>query len=157
MCLREVTNAIVASFFLSAIYFSFLDHLDSQFITFVQGSVIRREILVGAEEIPVDYCGVCKLPLWRRRWRCTHSSGTWSGVTECLGPDDSIPQIWRWQLRSSSYNSNKLTNQMQQFYKYITWRFVSLNMFRAPPRPSSGAYNCINLLKPTGYFTYYQV
>jgi hypothetical protein len=41
-------------------------------------------------------------------------------------------------------SSNKLTNQMQQFYKFITWRFVSLNMFRAPPRPSSGAYNYIN-------------
>ena len=40
-------------------------------------------------------------------------------------------------------NSNKLTNQMQQFYKFITWRFVSLNMFRVSPRPSSGAYNCI--------------
>jgi hypothetical protein len=35
---------------------------------------------------------------------------------------------------------------MQQFYKFITWRFVSLNMFQAPPRPSSGAYNCINSL-----------
>jgi len=35
---------------------------------------------------------------------------------------------------------------MQQFYKFITWRFVSLNMFRAPPRPSSGTYNCINSL-----------
>jgi len=33
---------------------------------------------------------------------------------------------------------------MQQFYKFFTWRFVSLNMIRAPPRPSSGAYNCIN-------------
>ena len=33
---------------------------------------------------------------------------------------------------------------MQLFYKFITWRFVSLNMFRAPPRPSSGDYNCIN-------------
>jgi hypothetical protein len=42
------------------------------------------------------------------------------------------------------YNSNKLTNQMQQFYKFITWRFVSLNMFREPQRPSLGAYNCIN-------------
>ena len=42
--------------------------------------------------------------------------------------------------------SNKLTNQMQQFYKFITWRFVSLNMFQAPPHPSSGAYNCINSL-----------
>jgi hypothetical protein len=35
---------------------------------------------------------------------------------------------------------------MQQFYKFITLRFVSLNMFRALPRPSSGAYNCINSL-----------
>jgi hypothetical protein len=35
---------------------------------------------------------------------------------------------------------------MQQFYEFITWRFVSLNMFRAPPRPLSGAYNCINSL-----------
>jgi len=35
---------------------------------------------------------------------------------------------------------------MQQFYKFITWRFVSLNMFREPQRPSSGAYNCINSL-----------
>jgi hypothetical protein len=35
---------------------------------------------------------------------------------------------------------------MQQFYKFITWCFVSLNMFRAPLRPSSGAYNCINSL-----------
>ena len=55
-----------------------------------------------------------------------------------------IIHIWRWLVRASSYNSNKLTNQMQQFYKFIIWRFVSLNMFRAPPRPSSGAYNCIN-------------
>jgi hypothetical protein len=36
---------------------------------------------------------------------------------------------------------------MQQFYKFFTWRFVSLSMFRAPPGPSSGAYNCINLFK----------
>jgi hypothetical protein len=35
---------------------------------------------------------------------------------------------------------------MQQFYKFITWSFVSLNMFRAPQSPSSGAYNCINSL-----------
>jgi hypothetical protein len=32
---------------------------------------------------------------------------------------------------------------MQQYYKFITRRFVSVNMFRAPPRPLSGAYNCI--------------
>jgi hypothetical protein len=35
---------------------------------------------------------------------------------------------------------------MQQFYKFITWRFVSLNMSGAPPRPSSGANNCISSL-----------
>jgi hypothetical protein len=35
---------------------------------------------------------------------------------------------------------------MQQFHKFITWRFVSLDTFRAPPRPSSGAYNSINSL-----------
>jgi hypothetical protein len=54
--------------------------------------------------------------------------------------------FWHWQVRASSYNSNKLTNPMQQFYKFITWRFVSINMFKAPLRPSSGAYNCINSL-----------
>jgi hypothetical protein len=35
---------------------------------------------------------------------------------------------------------------MQQYYKFITWRFVSFNMFRAPPRPSSAAYYCVNSL-----------
>jgi hypothetical protein len=30
--------------------------------------------------------------------------------------------VWRWQVRASSYNSNKLTNQMQQFQKFITRR-----------------------------------
>jgi hypothetical protein len=44
------------------------------------------------------------------------------------------------------FSSNKLTNLMEQFYKFITWRFVALNMFRAPPRPTSGAYKCINSL-----------
>ena len=29
--------------------------------------------------------------------------------------------FWGWQVRASSDNSNKLTNQMQQFYKFITW------------------------------------
>jgi hypothetical protein len=30
--------------------------------------------------------------------------------------------IWLWQVRASSYNLDKLTNQMQQFHKFITWR-----------------------------------
>jgi len=29
--------------------------------------------------------------------------------------------IWRSQVRASSYDSNKLTNEVQQFYKFITW------------------------------------
>jgi hypothetical protein len=29
--------------------------------------------------------------------------------------------IWFWQDRASSNNSNKLTNQMKKFYKFITW------------------------------------
>ena len=67
-------------------------------------------------------------------------SGVFCPVTNCTSC------IWLWQVRASSYNSNKLTNQMQQFYKFIAWRFVSLTMFRAPPSPSSEAYNCINSL-----------
>jgi len=35
---------------------------------------------------------------------------------------------------------------MQQFHKFIIWRYVSRNMFRAPPRPSTGAYNCTSSL-----------
>ena len=27
--------------------------------------------------------------------------------------------FWRWQIRASSYNWNKLTNQMQQFHKFF--------------------------------------
>jgi uncharacterized membrane protein len=42
--------------------------------------------------------------------------------------------------------SNKFINKMQQFHKFITWHFVSLDMFRALPRPSSGVYNCNNSL-----------
>jgi hypothetical protein len=33
-----------------------------------------------------------------------------------------LTPISRWQVRASSYNSNKLTNQMQQFHKFLTWR-----------------------------------
>ena len=41
------------------------------------------------------------------------------------------------------FNSNRLTNQRQQFYKFLLDVYVSLNMFRASPRPSSGAYSCL--------------
>jgi hypothetical protein len=35
---------------------------------------------------------------------------------------------------------------MQQIHKFIIDVYVWLNMFRASPRPSSGAYNCISSL-----------
>jgi hypothetical protein len=31
-----------------------------------------------------------------------------------------VAAVLRWQFRASSYNSNKLINQMQQFHKFIT-------------------------------------
>jgi hypothetical protein len=38
-----------------------------------------------------------------------------------LCTNTAISFFLRWLARASSYNSNKLTNQMQQFYKFITW------------------------------------
>jgi len=35
---------------------------------------------------------------------------------------------------------------MQQFHNLLLDVYVLLNMFRALPRPSSGAYNCISSL-----------
>jgi hypothetical protein len=35
---------------------------------------------------------------------------------------------------------------MQQFYKFILHVYAWLNMFRASPRPSSGARNCTRSL-----------
>ena len=40
---------------------------------------------------------------------------------------------------------NKLT-RCDSFTSLLLDVYVPLNMFRAPPRPSSGAYNCINSL-----------
>jgi hypothetical protein len=67
-----------------------------------------------------------------------------------------IEVIMLW-LTLMNYSSNNLTNQMQQFHKFLLNVYVSLNMFRAPPRPSSGGYNCINLLNPSSFFAYHQV
>jgi hypothetical protein len=88
-----------------------------------------------------SWCNTLRLPSFRPTDGCTSRMpfcGWWQSETQ---------HVWRGpNLSSDSYNSNKLTNQMQQFYKFITWRFLSLNMFRASPRPSSGAYNCFNSL-----------
>jgi hypothetical protein len=51
--------------------------------------------------------------------------------------------IWHSPVHASSYDSNKSTNKVQLFFTSLlldvhTW----LNMFRASPRLSSGAYNC---------------
>jgi len=53
----------------------------------------------------------------------------------------------------------KQTNKIQinqptrcnSFTSLLVDVYVWLNMFRAPLRPSSGAYNCINLLAPEFY------
>jgi len=50
-----------------------------------------------------------------------------SSSLELVSFTEDWQQFWRWQVRASSYNPNKLTIQMQQFYKFIAWRFVSLN------------------------------
>ena len=42
-------------------------------------------------------------------------------------------------------DSNNSTNKMQQFHNFIDV-YVWLNMFRAPLRTSSGAYNCTRRL-----------
>jgi len=58
-----------------------------------------------------------------------------------------LPHLTKLMVTENQSNSNKSTNQMQLFHNFITLKvYVSRNMFRAPPRPSSGAYNCINRL-----------
>jgi hypothetical protein len=60
-------------------------------------------------------------------WQCYQTSQyTQQMETLCAtGSSASVgnveKRIWRWQVRASSYNSNKLTNHMQQFHKFITW------------------------------------
>ena len=56
-------------------------------------------------------------------------------------------EIWRSQVRASSYDSNKSTNRMQLFFTSLLLDVhIWLNMFRASPRPSSEAYNCTTSL-----------
>jgi len=45
-----------------------------------------------------------------------------------------------------SQNSNKLTKQMQQFHKFITWLFCAARHVSGAFFPSSGAYDSINSL-----------
>jgi hypothetical protein len=55
--------------------------------------------------------------------------------------------FWRSQARASSCDSNNLTNQMQLFFtSLILDVHMWLNMLRASPRPSSGAYSCTRSL-----------
>jgi len=82
-------------------------------------------------------------PTPQQRFSCDRHTASHTEVERALIVKETM---WKNNLSSDSNNSDKLTNQMQQFYKFITWCFQSLNMFRASPRPSSGAYNCFNSL-----------
>ena len=44
------------------------------------------------------------------------------------------------------FDSNKSTNKVQQFHKFITWCLCVAQHVWAPQRPSSGAYNCTRSL-----------
>jgi len=46
----------------------------------------------------------------------------WNKITRTGSNQQYIRQIWRSQVRASSYDSNNSTNKMQQFHKFITWR-----------------------------------
>jgi len=67
---------------------------------------------------------------WNKNYILNFIPQTWSDHLGDVRMNVSIKwelvlKIWRWQVRASSYNSNKLTKQIQQFYKFITWNFVS--------------------------------
>jgi len=83
---------------------------------------------------------VCRWFMSSRMGRCVAGCGVpqVSTVPSAFTFSGKLLDAWRWRSYFPS-NSNKLTNQTQRFYKFITWRFVSLNVFRAPPRPSSAA------------------
>ena len=54
-----------------------------------------------------------------------------------------LDAFWRSPVRASPYDTNKSTNKTQLFSSSLLLEVhMWLNMFRASPRPSSGAYNC---------------
>jgi hypothetical protein len=57
-----------------------------------------------------------------------------------------VYNIWCSQFLASSYDSNKSTKRCNSFTSLLLDVYVWLNMFRALPRPSSGAYNCTRSL-----------
>jgi len=99
-----------------------------------------KHIVVLVNDTPCNMTCVCvceiKCNLHMFQWH-----GGWLNTRYLNFPSLKLTSTATFYLRSFwktffvFYYSNKLTNQMQQFYKFITWRFVSLNMFRGASTP----------------------
>jgi len=106
----------------------------------------------------------CYLPLSWKSWNwfeCAHSTAqhrygclrSWwwvkvpPKICRAVSRSNKLRNFWRSQVHASSYNSNKSNNEMELFFASLLLDVhMWLNMFRASPRPSSGAYNCTRSL-----------
>jgi len=80
---------------------------------------------------------ICTVNLVRTAWcifLCTHVSNCFTSICHCF-----VPSIHMLLQINQLTRYNSFTDLVLDVYMW-------LNMFRAPPRPSSGAYNCISIL-----------
>jgi len=77
-------------------------------------SPLLTTLYAGCVKLSALDSPLCRHAEFQLVFRKTASSeGTIQGIKNM--------EVWRWQVRVSTHNSNKLTNQMQQFHKLITW------------------------------------